>query len=195
MGREIIRTPLATLKPLGEGQIAAASKVLSSKQAKERLLTKHDYTPEVLKKFAIDGDALGFWEIWPEGAKAAVGYCGYRLTAGPLIVILFNDGKYDVDLAQDIISVMIEEFFVRTLPKIDSAYAREGLSVHVPREVEDDMHGFLIQNGFDPYGGPHVFVDGAKYASYRLEAATYEAYYGEGAVEEGAEEGLGEDEG
>jgi hypothetical protein len=47
--------------------------------------------------------------------------------------------------------------------------------IYVDRRLVDDLHGYLVDSGFDPFDDWH-FIDNAKKAAYGLSRDTYEAY-------------------
>lgn len=170
-----LRGALMTLRPMVEARVKTLHADL---QAPDRW-------PEVFVNKAPDFATLGerlvtrsirFWEIVPEGCSAPVGYAGYRVKCGcPYLFFIFTTRKYDVDLVQDAIPLLVRHFFTFTYPRLPDFRQGDPLMVYLDRGVVDDMHDYLVESGFDPQE-QWPFIDNVKKVAYSLSPETYEAY-------------------
>ena len=141
---------------------------------------------ERLKKRLFHDKSFVAWEMWPTTGGGCVGYVGLVMYAGPPFIYVDFFGKLDIDLARDSMLAVLPAFFHNT--------EEERLCVHVIAELADQVHGAIVEAGFDPI--ELTGFDATKCKSYALARDTYQIYYENAGGEhgdEGAEDEVGDE--
>ena len=136
-------------------------------------------TADELRELLFTKNKLHLWKLVPQGQAVPQGMAGYRIKCGyPFIFLHFNSGKLDIDLAEDMILAFMHDYFKVLRPKISEVFQTDPLMIVLPIDSADEMHGFFLENGFDPMTD-HWAVDYKTQLAYAIYPETYQAYYGE----------------
>ncbi len=172
-----IRGALVTLRPLSALRISKFHKDLLQKERWQEIHATKPPDLEVLKKRMLERRSIRAWDIIPEGCTTSIGYAGYRVRCGcPFIFLLFVAEPFSRHLAEDIIPPLVTHFFNHTHRRLPDYRQSDPMMLYLEHAIAEQLHAFLIDNGFDPMPDFPI-IDHEKQTAYGLLPETYEAYH------------------
>jgi len=192
--RDDLHGALCTLRALGPDDLGALEKLCQAADVRRALHLQTPPTLDNLRELVLTKNKLNLWKIVPQGQAKPVGLAGYRVKCGyPFVFVRFDAGRIDIDLTQDFVLVLMHDYFKAVRVRLSEVFLSDPFMVVLPAATAEEMHGFFVDNGFDPMTD-HWAVDNKEELAYAILPETYQAYYGEG-VTRGDDDGESETEG
>ncbi len=166
------------LKPVATAQLAKLYEAFANPAGQKALRRDEPMSQDTFLE-RLREQSMRLWEAHAGGKL--VGFFGYRQMGRPYLLFHFSAAAYDVALVQDALLPLIHDFFQNGRQLLNESQQEDPLTLFLRKDLVDEMHGFLVENGFDPLETfPFANEDEAV---YELSASTYDAYWGEGADE------------
>lgn len=127
---------------------------------------------ESVRELFDDGE-LFVWRMVEDGGEDLIGYAGIVVFSGPPYVFVhFVAGHENVETAHEAMLQLVHTFFRNS--------EETELWTYIAKPVDDEIHGLLLEGGFDPWTDTLPGIDTDVDAAYVMERHTYDAYWGEG---------------